>query len=62
MVEHVDQVKNEVHLSKYLFNKQVIVKVSEKEAAAYAEFMNGAVEHDSIPFVKYDEERGLICE
>ncbi|WP_195723847.1 DUF5511 family protein, partial [Bacillus anthracis] len=42
MVEHVDQVKNEVHLSKYLFNKQVIVKVSEKEAAAYAEFMNGA--------------------
>ncbi|WP_423054951.1 DUF5511 family protein [Bacillus anthracis] len=24
--------------------------------------MNGAVEHDSIPFVKYDEERGLICE
>ncbi|TPV39593.1 DUF5511 family protein [Bacillus dicomae] len=62
MVEHVDQVKNEVHLSKYLFNKQVIVKVSEEEAAAYAEFMNGAAEHDSLPFVKYDEERGVICE
>ncbi|ASL62697.1 DUF5511 family protein [Bacillus cereus] len=62
MVEHVDQVKNEVHLSKYLFNKQVIVKVSEEEAASYADFMDGAAENDSLPFVKYDEERGLICE
>lgn len=62
MVEHVDQVKNEVHLSKYLFNKQVIVKVSEEEAAAYADFMDGAAENDSLPFVKYDEVRGVICE
>lgn len=62
MVEHVDQVKNEVHLSKYLFNKQVVVKVSEEEAAAYADFMDGAAEYDSLPFVKYDEERGVICE
>ncbi|MGG8364648.1 DUF5511 family protein [Bacillus cereus] len=61
-VEHVDQVKNEVHLSKYLFNKQVIVKVSEEEAASYADFMDGAAENDSLPFVKYDEERGVICE
>lgn len=62
MVEHVDQVKNEVHLSKYLFNKQVIVKVSEEESASYADFMDGAAENDSLPFVKYDEERGVICE
>ncbi|WP_267418180.1 DUF5511 family protein [Bacillus sp. GC_Bacil_1] len=62
MIEHVDQVKNEVHLSKYLFNKQVIVKVSKEEAAAYADFMDGAAENDSLPFVKYDEERGVICE
>ncbi|EJQ19565.1 MULTISPECIES: DUF5511 family protein [Bacillus cereus group] len=62
MIEHVDQVKNEVHLSKYLFNKQVIVKVSKEEAAAYADFMDGAAEHDSLPFVKYDEGRGVICE
>ncbi|MGI8362901.1 DUF5511 family protein [Bacillus cereus] len=62
MIEHVDQVKNEVHLSKYLFNKQVIVKVSKEEAVAYADFMDGAAEHDSLPFVKYDEGRGVICE
>lgn len=62
MIDHVDQVKNEVHLKKYLFNKQMIVKISVEETAAYVEFVNEAVEHGSVPFVEYDEERGVICE
>ncbi|HFJ9306744.1 TPA: DUF5511 family protein [Bacillus cereus] len=62
MIDHVDQVKNEVHLKKYLFNKQMIVKVSAEETAAYVESVNEAVEHGSVPFVEYDEERGVICE
>ncbi|MGH0685997.1 DUF5511 family protein [Bacillus mycoides] len=61
MIDHVDQVKNEIHLKKYLFNKQVIVNVSEEEAAAYVQSVNEAVEHGSVPFVEYDEERGVIC-
>ncbi|EJQ72853.1 DUF5511 family protein [Bacillus toyonensis] len=61
MINHVDQVKNEIHLKKYLFNKQVIVNVSEEETAAYVQSLNEAVEHGSVPFVEYDEERGIIC-
>ncbi|MCR6856583.1 DUF5511 family protein [Paenibacillus jamilae] len=61
MIVHVDQVKNEIHLSKYLFNKQVIVNVSEEVAAVHTQFLNEAVEHGSVPFVEYDEERGVIC-
>ncbi|EHL65167.1 MULTISPECIES: DUF5511 family protein [Bacillus cereus group] len=61
MIVHVDQVKNEVHLKKHLFNKKVVVKVSEDELAAYVEFMNEEVEHGSSPYVEYDEERGIIC-
>ncbi|MCC2477186.1 MULTISPECIES: DUF5511 family protein [Bacillus cereus group] len=61
MINHVDQVKNEIHLKKYLFNKQVIVNVSKEEVAAYVQSLNEAVEHGSIPFVEYDEERGVIC-
>lgn len=62
MIDYVDQVKNEVHLKKYLFNKQMIVKISVEETADYVEFVNEAVEHGSVPFVEYDEERGVICE
>ncbi|AJG73760.1 DUF5511 family protein (plasmid) [Bacillus thuringiensis] len=61
MINHVDQVKNEIHLKKYLFNKQVIVNVSKEEVAAYVQSLNEAVEHGSVPFVEYDEERGVIC-
>jgi hypothetical protein len=61
MINHVDQVKNEIHQKKYLFNKQVIVNVSKEEVAAYVQSLNEAVEHGSIPFVEYDEERGVIC-
>lgn len=61
MINHVDQVKNEIHLKKYLFNKQVIVNVSREEVAAYVQSLNEAVEHGSVPFVEYDEERGVIC-
>ncbi|MEI5871292.1 DUF5511 family protein [Bacillus albus] len=61
MINHVDQVKNEIHLKKYLFNKQIIVNVSKEEVAAYVQFLNEAVEHGSVPFVEYDEERGVIC-
>lgn len=61
MIVHVDQVQNEVHLKKYLFNKEIIIKVSEEEAAAYVESVNEAVEHGSLPYVEYDEERGVIC-
>ncbi|SEG78873.1 hypothetical protein SAMN04487919_12687 [Bacillus sp. ok061] len=61
MIVHVDQVKNEIHLNKYLFNKQVIVNVSEEVAAAHTQLLTEAVEHGSVPFVEYDEERGVIC-
>ncbi|WP_324656140.1 DUF5511 family protein [Bacillus cereus] len=61
MINHVDQVKNEIHLKKYLFNKQVIVNVSKEEVAVYVQSLNEAVEHGSVPFVEYDEERGVIC-
>ncbi|WP_242281650.1 MULTISPECIES: DUF5511 family protein [unclassified Bacillus cereus group] len=61
MIVHVDQVKNEIHLNKYLFNKQVIVNVSEEVAAAHTQLLTEAVEHESVPFVEYDEERGVIC-
>ncbi|MED1305322.1 hypothetical protein BK704_34535 [[Bacillus thuringiensis] serovar konkukian] len=61
MINHVDQVKNEIHLKKYLFNKQVIVNVSKEEVAVYLQSLNEAVEHGSVPFVEYDEERGVIC-
>ncbi|TXR62579.1 hypothetical protein DM800_20060 [Bacillus sp. AY18-3] len=61
MINHVDQVKNEIHLKKYLFNKQVIVNVSKEEVAAYVQSLNEAVGHGSVPFVEYDEERGVIC-
>ncbi|MDO6631838.1 DUF5511 family protein [Bacillus thuringiensis] len=61
MIVHVDQLKNEIHLNKYLFNKQVIVNVSEEVAAAHTQSLNEAVEHGSVPFVEYDEERGVIC-
>ncbi|OWT48572.1 DUF5511 family protein [Bacillus sp. K2I17] len=61
MIVHVDQVKNEIHLKKYLFNKKIIVNVSEEEAAAYVQSLNEAVEHGSLPYVDYDEERGVIC-
>ncbi|AJI31720.1 hypothetical protein BG06_5440 (plasmid) [Bacillus thuringiensis] len=53
--------KNEIHLKKYLFNKQVIVNVSKEEVAVYVQSLNEAVEHGSVPFVEYDEERGVIC-
>lgn len=61
MIVHVDQEKNEVHLKKYLFNKQIIINVSKEEAAAYVQSVNEAVEHGSLPYVDYDEERGVIC-
>lgn len=62
LIVHVDQVKKEVHLKKYLFNKQVVVNVSKEEVAAYVQSVNEAVEHGSLPYVEYDEERGVICE
>lgn len=61
MIVHVDQVKNEIHLNKYLFNKQVIVNVSKEDTAGYVQSLKEAVEHGSVPFVEYDEERGVIC-
>ncbi|KIP26105.1 DUF5511 family protein [Bacillus thuringiensis] len=61
MIVHVDQVKNEIHLNKYLFNKQVIVNVFKEDTARYVRSLNEAVEHGSVPFVEYDEERGVIC-
>lgn len=62
MIVHVDQIKNEVHLEKHVFKKKVIVNVSKEEAAAFVQSVNEAVEHGSLPYVEYDEERGAICE
>ncbi|PGZ57844.1 hypothetical protein COE58_24145 [Bacillus cereus] len=61
MVIEVDRAKNTVRLEKAVFNKQVIVRVSKEEAEIYEGLLEKTSENESLPFVKYDEERGVIC-
>ncbi|PFM62717.1 hypothetical protein COJ48_18400 [Bacillus cereus] len=61
MVIDVDCAKNTIRLEKAVFNKQVIVRVSKEEAEIYEGLLEKTSENESLPFVKYDEERGVIC-
>ncbi|EOP20056.1 hypothetical protein CN570_29310 [Bacillus toyonensis] len=44
MIAHVDQVKNEIHLSKYLFNKQVPIRYMEEKKIEDGELRFNPVE------------------
>ncbi|EJQ36022.1 hypothetical protein IEE_05498 [Bacillus cereus BAG5X1-1] len=60
MILRVDQVQKKVHLQKNLFYKQVVVNVSEEDAAMYEGLLEETSTNESLPFVEYDEERGVI--
>lgn len=60
MVVEVDQVQKKVQLQKYPFQKQVIIDVSEEEAIMYAQLLEETSENEGLPFVEYDEKRGII--
>ncbi|PEF45141.1 hypothetical protein CON22_17810 [Bacillus cereus] len=61
MILQVDRTKNTVRLEKPLFQKQVVVIVSKAEAEIYEGLLEETAVNESLPFVEYDEERGLIC-
>ncbi|NWK72606.1 DUF5511 family protein [Bacillus paramycoides] len=61
MVLQVDRTKNTVLLEKPLFYKQVVVIISKAEAEVYERLLEETSVNESLPFVEYDEERGVIC-
>ncbi|MBU4642994.1 DUF5511 family protein [Bacillus toyonensis] len=61
MILQVDCTKNTVLLERPLFHKQVVVSVSKEYAEMYERLLEETAVNESLPFVKYDEERGMIC-
>ncbi|MBE7106128.1 hypothetical protein FT637_24905 [Bacillus cereus] len=60
MILQVDRTKNTVLIEKTLFSKKVVVIVSEEDAAMYEGLLEETSVNESLPFVEYDEERGVI--
>ncbi|MGE7869335.1 DUF5511 family protein [Bacillus paramycoides] len=60
MIFQVDRTKNTVLIEKTLFSKKVVVIVSEEDAAMYEGLLEETSVNESLPFVEYDEERGVI--
>lgn len=61
MVLQVDHAKSTVLLEDPFFHKQVVVSVSKEYAKMYEKLLEETAINESLPFVKYDEERGIIC-
>lgn len=61
MILQVDLAKNTVLLEEPLLHKQVVVSVSKEYAEMYEELLEKTAVNESLPFVKYDEERCVIC-
>ncbi|PFE70780.1 hypothetical protein CN316_11430 [Bacillus cereus] len=60
MILQVDRTKNTVLIEKTLFSKKVVVIVSEEDAAMYEGLLEETSVNEILPFVEYDEERGVI--